>query len=78
MAGKKGHRGWGWLRQSGRRPPKRWHASYIGPDKARHKADHTFGTKTDAEGWLAAERRLIDLQVWSPPRNALPKSVPRG
>ena len=67
MAGKKGHRGWGWLRQSGRQPPKRWHASYIGPDKARHKAEKTFGTKMDAEGWLTSERRLIDLKVWTPP-----------
>lgn len=67
MAGKQGHRGWGWLRQSGRRPPKRWHASYIGPDKARHKAPATFGAKIDAEGWLASERRLIDLKVWTPP-----------
>jgi integrase len=67
VAGTKGHRGWGWLRQSGRQKIKRWHASYIGPDKARHKADHTFGTKMDAEGWLAAERRLIDLKVWTPP-----------
>jgi integrase len=67
MSGKKGHRGWGWLRQSGRRAPKRWHASYIGPDKARHKAANTFGAKMDAEAWLAAERRLIDLNVWTPP-----------
>ncbi|WP_036429045.1 site-specific integrase [Mycobacterium sp. H4Y] len=67
MAGKKGHRGWGWLRQSGRRPPKRWHASYIGPDGARHKAPGTFGAKMDGEAWLAAERRLIDLNVWTPP-----------
>jgi integrase len=67
MAGKQGHRGWGWLRQSGRQRIKRWHASYIGPDKARHKAERTFGTKTDAEGWLAAERRLIDLKAWTPP-----------
>jgi integrase len=67
MAGKKGHRGWGWLRQSGRQRIKRWHASYIGPDSVRHKADHTFGAKMDAEGWLAAERRLIDLRLWTPP-----------
>jgi integrase len=67
MSGKRGHRGWGWLRQSGRRPPKRWHASYIGPDNARHKAPNTFGAKMDAEAWLAAERRLIDLNVWTPP-----------
>jgi integrase len=67
MAGKQGHRSWGWLRHSGRQRIKRWHASYIGPDKARHKAPATFGTKIDAEGWLASERRLIDLKVWTPP-----------
>jgi integrase len=78
MGGKKGHRGWGWLRQSGRRPPKRWHASYIGPDKVRHKADHTFGTKMDAEGWLAAERRLIDLKVWTPPAQRAAEQQAKG
>jgi hypothetical protein len=57
MPGKKGHRGWVWVRQSGRQRIKRWHASYIGPDHVRHNADNTFGTKMDAEGWLAAERR---------------------
>jgi integrase len=67
MAGKKGHRGWGWVRPSGRQRIKRWHASYIGPDKVRHKAEHTFSTKIDAEGWLAAERRLIELKLWTPP-----------
>jgi len=78
MAGKKGHRGWGWLRQSGRRPPKRWHASYIGPDKVRHRADHTFGTKMDAEGWLAAERRLIDLKAWKPPSQRAAEQQAQG
>lgn len=67
MAGKQGHRGWGWVRPSGRRTPKRWHASYIGPDKIRHNADRTFARKADADHWLAAERRLIDLGTWTPP-----------
>jgi integrase len=78
MAGKQGHRGWGWLRQSGRRQPKRWHASYIGPDKARHRAEHTFGTKMDAEGWLASERRLIDLKVWTPPAQRAAEKKAQG
>ncbi|MCA2248830.1 site-specific integrase [Mycobacterium intracellulare] len=78
MAGKTGHRGWGWLRQSGRQKVKRWHASYIGPDKMRHKADHTFGTKMDAEGWLAAERRLIDLKVWTPPAQRAAETKAQG
>lgn len=33
-----------------------------------HNAPHTFNTKMDAEGWLASERRLIDLEAWVPPR----------
>ena len=65
MPGKKGRRGWGWVRQSGRRE-KRWHASYI-HDVARHNAPHTFGSKMEAEAWLANERRLIDMEVWTPP-----------
>jgi hypothetical protein len=36
-------------------------------DRARHKAPNTFGTKMDGESWLAAERRLIDLNVWTSP-----------
>jgi integrase len=78
MSGKKGHRSWGWLRQSGRRPTKRWHASYIGPDKGRHKADHTFGAKIDAEGWLASERRLIDLKIWTSPAQRAAEKKAQG
>ncbi|MGO9032146.1 tyrosine-type recombinase/integrase [Mycobacterium sp.] len=65
MAGKKGRRGWGKIRQLP--SSKRFQASYIGPDTVRHKADHTFGTKIDAEGWLSNERRLIELDTWTPP-----------
>jgi hypothetical protein len=65
MAGKKGHCGWGWLRQSGRQQPKRWHASYIGPDKARHKAEKTFGAKMDAEGCeIGAEPVPVRAVLW--------------
>jgi integrase len=46
---------------------KRWHASYVGPDLARHNAPHTFAAKLDAEAWLAAERRLIDSDSWIAP-----------
>jgi integrase len=65
MPGKKGRRGWGWVRQSGRRD-KRWHASYV-YEVARHNAPHTFGSKMEAEAWLAVERRLIDMETWTPP-----------
>lgn len=33
-----------------------------------HNAPGTFASKTDAEGWLASERRLIDLGQWTPPK----------
>ncbi|MDO2354676.1 tyrosine-type recombinase/integrase [Mycobacterium avium] len=66
MAGKKGHRGWGWLRQSGRGRVKRWHASYL-HEGVRHNAPHTYAARADAEGWLASERRLIELDAWTPP-----------
>src|ERR1700754_5232470 len=64
MVGKKGRRGWGWIRKSGATT---WHASYKGPDVLRHHAPKTFSAKMDAEGWLANERRLIELGVWTPP-----------
>ncbi|MEW5808561.1 MAG: site-specific integrase [Actinomycetota bacterium] len=64
MAGTKGRRGWGWIRLL---PSKRYQASYIGPDLLRHKATTTFSTRLDAEGWLANERRKIELETWTPP-----------
>jgi integrase len=63
MAGRKGHRGWGWIR---RLPSGRVHASYIGPDGIRHNAPRTFGDRMAAEVWLAKERRLIDFDEWTP------------
>lgn len=64
MAGKSGRRGFGHLR---RLPSRRWQASYIGPDGARHSASSTFQTKLDAEAWLAAERGLIVNDQWRSP-----------
>lgn len=46
----------------------RWQARYTAPDGVRYKAPATFPTKTDAQGWLAAEQRLIDLGTWEPPQ----------
>ncbi|BCI83174.1 putative prophage phiRv2 integrase [Mycolicibacterium sp. TY66] len=54
-------RGFGRLRQL---PSGRWQAAYIGPDGNLHKAKRTYATETDAEGWLADERRKIDLETW--------------
>jgi len=54
-------RSFGRLRQL---PSKRWQAAYTGPDGRLHKAPRTFAAKIDAEGWLAAEHRKIDLGIW--------------
>lgn len=64
MAGKTGHRGWGWIR---RLPSGKYQASYIGPDLVRHKAPKTFSAKMDGEHWLSSERRLIERDEWTPP-----------
>lgn len=73
MAGKKGRRGWGWLRQQGTR----WQASYVGPDFARHCAPSTFTAKIDGEGWLANERRLMSSAPGRHRRSARPRPGPR-
>jgi integrase len=64
MRGKQGRRGWGHIR---RLPSKNFQASYIGPDVRRHTAPITFTVRSDAEGWLSRERRLIERQEWTPP-----------
>jgi integrase len=65
MAGTAKHRGFGHVRKL---PSKRWQASYIGPDLARHAASQTFDTREDAEGWLNAERALTTTDTWTPPK----------
>lgn len=45
----------------------RWQARYTAPNGQRVKAPATFPTKQDAQGWLAEERKLIDLGTWQPP-----------
>lgn len=54
-------RGFGRIRQerSGR-----YSAAYIGPDGNLHRAPRTYAVESDAEGWLAIERRKIDLGTW--------------
>lgn len=47
----------------------RYQAYYMGPDEGFHRAPSTFQTKADAEGWLAAERRLIQNDEWSPAKS---------
>ncbi len=75
MAGKQGRRGWGWIR---RLPSGRWHASYIGPDLARHNAPTTYSARMDGEAWLAAERRLIELGEWTAPSVRAAAKTARG
>lgn len=60
MSGRKGHRGWGWIRK---RSSGRFQASYIGPDNVRHFAPTTFELKIDAEEWLTQERRAIQNAI---------------
>lgn len=64
MAGKAGHRSFGYLR---RLPSRRWQATYVGPDLQRHRAPTTFTARIDAEAWLLAERQLIESDGWTAP-----------
>ena len=54
-------RGFGRIRQerSGR-----YSAAYVGPDARLHHAPRTYASEHDAEGWLAGERRKMDLGTW--------------
>lgn len=59
MAGRR--RGFGRIRKerSGR-----YSAAYIGPDGRLHRAPRTYIHETDAEEWIGAQRRKIDLGTW--------------
>lgn len=75
MARKKaGRSSFGRVRQKG----KRWYAEYTGPDAAIHTPGHSFANKIDADGWIAAERRLIDLDTWEPPKARRAKEEASG
>ncbi len=65
MVGRKGRRSFGWIRKL----PSGYHqASYVADDGIRYLAPRTFTARIDAEAWIAAERRLLELGVWLPPR----------
>jgi len=64
MAAKTERRGWGRIR---RLPSRKYQAAYVGPDARLHHAPATFSAEIDAEGWLAGERRLIELGGWTAP-----------
>ncbi|ODQ96611.1 tyrosine-type recombinase/integrase [Mycolicibacterium holsaticum] len=75
MAGKKGRRGWGWVR---RLPSGRYQASYVGPDLLRHRAPRTYTAKEDAERWLADERWAVEREQWTPPAQREAQRRARG
>src|SRR5664280_615995 len=64
MAVEPDRRGWGRIR---RLPSRKYQAAYVGPDARLHQAPATFSAHIDAEGWLATERRLIELGGWTAP-----------
>lgn len=43
-----------------------WWARYT-HNATLHRPGHTFSTEKLARAWLTAERRLIDLETWTPP-----------
>ena len=79
MAGRKGQRGWGRIRQLPNRA-RRYQASYCYPrgTTARHNAPTTFGTRALAERWLSDERRLIETGLWAPPGERIRREVIRA
>jgi integrase len=76
MAGRKGRRGWGRIRQLTNKS-RRYQANYVWPPNtdARHNALTTFSTRALAEQWLADERRLIERGQWSPPMARVHREV---
>ena len=79
MAGRKGRRGWGRIRQLPNKG-KRYQANYIWPPNTddRHNALTTFSTRALAEAWLSGERRLIETGQWSPPKARIRREVLRA
>lgn len=62
-------RGFGNIRKL---PSGRYQARYLGPLSATVTAPTTFGTKSDAEGWLAKERKRVEDQgTWLPPKERI-------
>ncbi|MFZ2240184.1 MAG: tyrosine-type recombinase/integrase [Gordonia amarae] len=69
MAGKQGHRAWGYVRKP-RYVGCRFDASYMHIHNGtlkRFRSPKTFDTRMAAEAWLHTERKLIDHGVWMPP-----------
>ncbi|AGI61714.1 integrase [Mycobacterium phage BTCU-1] len=50
-------------------------ASYVHPlDGVRYYALHTYDNRMDAEAWLAQEKRLIEMETWTPPEDRAKKA----
>lgn len=75
MAGRANHRGFGAIK---RLTSGRYHASYVGPDKQRHNAPHTFVAKMDAEAWLAQVQRVISSGEWHSPAEQKAAEAAKG
>lgn len=60
-------RSWGKLRKIG---SGRYQASYV-YDGIRYTSPNTYDARIDGEGWLASERKLIDLGAWQPPADRI-------
>jgi integrase len=69
MAGKKGRRGFGYVRKL---PSGRWQASYQGPDGTRHTGPRTFAARPDAAAWLSLRQAEIVRGAWLRPDEPAP------
>ena len=67
MANKKGHRGFGNVRQ---RESGRWQARYPGPDGQMRPAPYTFDSRRAAEQWLSITESQILRGEWTDPERA--------
>ena len=67
-------RSWGQLRKL---PSGRWQAKYTGLDLRVYAAPQTFDSRVDAEGFLSAVRRKIDLGTWVAPTSKPSPATPR-
>ena len=65
LAGWHDDEGFGEVERRSARTGVSYRARYAMPDGTRYS--RSFGTKMDAEAWLATERSLIDREEWTPP-----------
>jgi len=75
MAGSR-RRGWGAIRSRKVKGGVSYYASYRDPvdGSERVTAPHAFSSREDAEGWLAAERWLVESGSWVHPRERLERA----